>query len=502
MDDFTDTRNKRLPRVLCCLCGISIENNPTNMCANCIRTHVNITEEFPRELTLSHCRTCDRYLHPPSFWSKAPFESKEMMELCLKRIKGLHKVKLVDVAFVWTEPHSRRVKLNVKIQKEIFEGAIIQQGFFVEYVVRNQQCEMCQYAATGQVRWDSVVQLRQKASHRRTFLYLEQIIMRHEIHRNCTRIQLQPDGLDFFFGHRMHGMRFLEFVQDHVPVHRKNSVQLVSADLKSNTAVTRHAFCAEIAPICREDLVFLPQKICFRMGGLGPLVLCHKIYSNLLFLDPLTLRVGELLGAQYWKRPFPSVSTVKQLIEFFVLDIRILPGYLNGVFQLADAVVTLASELGKGREWVTKTHLGHQLHPGSSVMGYLLPALNVSQKDFNTYMNTSKAKTDVMLVHKYFPSQKAKRRRRKWRLRRLTMENASTGKTEEDERREEEEEFMDELERDKEYRRDTLVHIKVKKRLNSSDPVVSQGEESEYSLCSALDALNIDEGAESEETEG
>ena len=33
------------------------------------------------------------------------------MALCLKRLKNLQKVKLIDANFVWTEPHSKRLKV-------------------------------------------------------------------------------------------------------------------------------------------------------------------------------------------------------------------------------------------------------------------------------------------------------------------------------------------------------------------------------------------------------
>ena len=32
-------------------------------------------------------------------------ESKELLTYCIKRVRGLGKVKLVDAAFIWTEPH-------------------------------------------------------------------------------------------------------------------------------------------------------------------------------------------------------------------------------------------------------------------------------------------------------------------------------------------------------------------------------------------------------------
>ena len=41
--------------------------------------------------------------------------------MCLKKLKGLSKVHLVDAGFVWTEPHSKRVKVKLTIQKEVSE---------------------------------------------------------------------------------------------------------------------------------------------------------------------------------------------------------------------------------------------------------------------------------------------------------------------------------------------------------------------------------------------
>jgi len=37
----------------------------------------------------------------------------------LKKLKGLNKVKLVDASWVWTEPHSRRLKVKLTVQKEV-----------------------------------------------------------------------------------------------------------------------------------------------------------------------------------------------------------------------------------------------------------------------------------------------------------------------------------------------------------------------------------------------
>lgn len=44
-------------------------------------------------------------------WIHAALESRELLALCLKKLKGLNRVKLIDAGFVWTEPHSKRLKV-------------------------------------------------------------------------------------------------------------------------------------------------------------------------------------------------------------------------------------------------------------------------------------------------------------------------------------------------------------------------------------------------------
>jgi nonsense-mediated mRNA decay protein 3 len=127
--------------VLCCLCGTSIAPNPSNMCLSCIRSQIDITSDYSKSEIISFCRTCERYLQPPKYWIDCDLESKELLTLCLKKIRGLNKAKLIDASFIWTEPHSRRVKVKITIQKEVFNGTKLQQSFVVEYVVKNQQCE-------------------------------------------------------------------------------------------------------------------------------------------------------------------------------------------------------------------------------------------------------------------------------------------------------------------------------------------------------------------------
>jgi predicted Fe-S protein YdhL (DUF1289 family) len=81
--------------------------------------HVVVTLTYRRpSAALSFCRGCERFLAPPANWTIAEPESQELLALCLKKLKGLNKVRLTDAHFIWTEPHSRRLKVSLTIQKE------------------------------------------------------------------------------------------------------------------------------------------------------------------------------------------------------------------------------------------------------------------------------------------------------------------------------------------------------------------------------------------------
>ncbi|KAJ1972220.1 ribosome-binding protein, partial [Dimargaris cristalligena] len=82
--------------ILCCSCGTAIPPNPANMCETCIRSEVDITEGIPKQATIHFCRNCERYLQPPTQWIPCVLESRELLTLCIKKLKGLNKVRLID----------------------------------------------------------------------------------------------------------------------------------------------------------------------------------------------------------------------------------------------------------------------------------------------------------------------------------------------------------------------------------------------------------------------
>ena len=117
------------------------------------------------------------------------------LALLLRKPRGLAAARLADASFIWTEPHSRRLKLKVTIQKEVVSGAVLQQQFTVEFILSNKQCTGCQRREAKDT-WVAVLQMRQKVPHKRTFLWIEQLILKHRAHADTTNVVEMRDGLE------------------------------------------------------------------------------------------------------------------------------------------------------------------------------------------------------------------------------------------------------------------------------------------------------------------
>ncbi|KAF9589248.1 hypothetical protein IFM89_021240 [Coptis chinensis] len=227
------------------------------------------------------CPKCKKFLQPPRTWIRAELESKELLTFCIKRLKNLSKVRLVNAEFVWTEPHSKRIKLKLNVQKEVLNGEKLEQAYIAEYVVTDadHMCESCSRVQANPNQWVAAVQLWQHFSHGRSFFYLEQLILKHDAHVRAIKIKQMDEGIDFFFSSQSHALKFLEFVRKVVPTKSCTDKQLVSHDTKSNDYNYKHTFSVEICPVCREDLVCLPPKVAVGLGNFGPLVLCAKVIA-------------------------------------------------------------------------------------------------------------------------------------------------------------------------------------------------------------------------------
>ncbi|RPD53416.1 NMD3-domain-containing protein [Lentinus tigrinus ALCF2SS1-7] len=429
-------------RVLCADCGTPIVPNSANLCVACLRNTVDITEGIPKQASVSFCRNCERFLSPPSSWTIAQPESQELLAICLKKLKGLNKVRLTEAHFIWTEPHSKRLRVSLTIQKEVLTATILEQVFEIEYLVQHGQCPDCAKLAAKNT-WKALVQVRQKVPHKRTFLFLEQLILKHGAQKDTISVKEVRDGLDFFYSSRSHAQKMVEFLTGVVPVRSKASEQLLSADTHTNTANFKYTYSVEITPICKDDLVCIPPKLARQLSNISPLTLCVRVGNSLHLLDPATLQLCEITSPVYWRTPFESLASITDLREFTVLDVE-PSGQTRGKWVLADAQVALSGAFrshgvggdedgmdyeSAGGEQIfhTRTHLGGILQPGDSAMGYFLTNANFNSDDFANL--PAHRVPDIVLVKKAYPNRRKKNKPRAWKLRSMAKEAGEEGET-------------------------------------------------------------------------
>ncbi|EIW54635.1 NMD3-domain-containing protein [Trametes versicolor FP-101664 SS1] len=427
-------------RVLCADCGTPIVPNSANLCVACLRNSVDITEGIPKQASVSYCRNCERFLSPPTSWTIALPESQELLAICLKKLKGLNKVRLTEAHFIWTEPHSKRLRVSLTIQKEVLTATILEQVFEIEYLVQYGQCPDCTKLAAKNT-WKALVQVRQKVPHKRTFLFLEQLILKHGAQKDTISVKEVRDGLDFFYAQRSHAQKMVEFLAGVVPVRSKASEQLLSTDTHTNTANFKYTYSVEIIPVCKDDLVCIPPKLARQQSNISPLAICVRVGNSLHLLDPSTLQVCEVTAPVYWRTPFEALATVTDLVEFTVLDVE-PSGQTRGKWVLADAQVALsgafrshaAGEDGMDFEsamaeqiFHTRTHLGAILQPGDSALGYFLTNANFNSDDYAAL--PAHRIPDIVLVKKAYPNRRKKNKPRAWRLRSIAKEAGEEGET-------------------------------------------------------------------------
>ncbi|CCF56742.1 hypothetical protein KAFR_0B04460 [Kazachstania africana CBS 2517] len=512
LTNHTDPKTPRAT-MLCCECGTPIDGSQgLVMCYDCIKLRADITKDIPREANVSFCRDCERWLQPPGQWVRANLESRELLAICLRRLKGLNKVRLIDASFIWTEPHSRRIKVKVTVQGEAMMNTIIQQTFEVEYVVVAMQCRDCARSFTANT-WKATVQIRQKVPHKRTFLYLEQLILKNNAHVDTISIKEAKDGLDFFYEQKNHAVKMVDFLNSNVPVKFKKSEELVSQDSHTGTSSYKFSYSVELVPICKDDLVVLPKKISKALGNISQFVLCSKVSTTVQFLDPTTLQTADLSAQVYWRTPFSALADVSQLVEFIVLDVE-LTNKSAGNRVLADVTIARASDLGvNDQEYYVKTHLGGILHAGDSVMGYFIANSNYNSDLFDSLKYDYVP--DVVLVKKLYP--KKAKKSRNWKLKRMAKEHgdivashdytSSKVEKQEMERAEKDYElFLEQLEEDEDLRHNVNLY-----KTGMANQDIEGEEENEFSddeeapkvdvdeLLDELDDLALDEEAEIEE---
>lgn len=408
-------------KIRCCMCGVLMVPNGCNTCISCMKSQVDITEGISKMLQLQHCKECNRYLGPP--WRHYEPESAPLLAMCLKHVKGLKRVKMIDAIFVWTEAHSKRLKIKITIQKEVLSGTMLQQTLMVEFIICNLQCDSCKKTYTPHL-WQSQVQVRQKVDHKRTFLFLEQLILKHNAIEKIVNIQKEDhgQGLNFHFNHRSHAQRFTNFIEDNVLCKEKHTKQLISHDEQNQTYNYKYTFIVDLAPVCRDDLVILPKNVSRKYGGIGPMVLITKISQAIHIVDIKTMQTHEIDKATYWQTQFFNCLGRERLSEFIVMNIENIDNdnntsksALRQKLRQVQVEVARKEDFGvNDKTYIINSHLGEILNFNDTVLGYDLVQANIS--DIDEYNHVDKYLPEIVLVKKTFPKFRKRQRNRIWKL--------------------------------------------------------------------------------------
>jgi len=402
-------------------------------------------------------------------WSHYEAESRELMAVCLRKVAGLNRLRLIDAGWIWTEPHSKRLKLKLTVQKEVMNGAVLQEAVVVEFVVRNQQCPDCCASYTIGA-WEAIVQVRQRVDHKRTFLHLEQLILKHNAHAQALQIQGFKDGMDFYFAKRNQAARFTEFLETVCPVKVKQSKKLVSQDDHSNIFNYKYTSIIEIVPVCKDDLVVLPTKLAQNLGDIARLSLVQRVLNHLHLVDPITGQTADLTADKFHKAgfEFQALLSAGRLVQFMVLGIEPImiptktsaPVRRANRHRLAEVEVALMADLGvNDTRYRVVTHLGHILRAGDTVLGYLLATASMNSSDAEELEAKTRAGLpDVVLVRKVYSSE-GRLKKPAWKLKTFEADEMEVMEARDAEKEDRElEEYRQQLEGDREMRRNVNLY--------------------------------------------
>jgi len=134
-----------------------------------------------------------------------------------------------------------RLKVRLTVRTDIDE-VTVQQRVPVLFQIKWKMCTDCDRQYTNRT-WQALVQLRQKrenGSNRKGLAALEMALSRpsnRDLRNTVLKIDSSRHGLDFYFLSLPQAQHFAHFLARLAPLKIKTSQKLVSADVKSNTAV-------------------------------------------------------------------------------------------------------------------------------------------------------------------------------------------------------------------------------------------------------------------------
>jgi len=433
--------------VPCCICGLLIKPNAASMCPDCLKNNCDISGAVNSSGSLVYCKSCSKYQTSATKWTYAELESPELMKIALGKVKVDRDAKIVNSSFIFTEPHLKRMRLELEIEKPGPADTMLTQKVTLTIPITYLQCQQCCEAATPHEQWNTKVQTRQLSEDKRTSFWLEQQILTHNAHHACGTIVRKKNGLDFEYNEKPLAGKLVNFLRSRVPALVIESRKLISEDLNNMTAEYRYSYLVRCPLISRDDLVMLPTDLVRANGKHTYLTVCSKIVKTIKLVDPFTGLQVDVESNYYWHKPFESLLTRESLKAFVVLSIDKLPNQ-TGPYHLADVEIT--DEETYSERFIIRSHLGKVLKEGCTVLGYDLRAS--AFVDTVTEIIKKQDYPEIVLVTK------AKRERNQSRLRGWHLKEIIEHNPEDHEQFES---FLDDLENDAEYRQDIQIYRDV-----------------------------------------
>jgi nonsense-mediated mRNA decay protein 3 len=400
-----------------------ILSNAANQCHTCLAQQIDLKSRLQagpggsEYTTIYQCRQCRRFKRTERHYESYEMESPELLALVLKQIPALSNnsknktpLTLVDAGFIWTEPHSMRLKLHITV-RALIQGVVVQQRVMVQLRIQFLMCEDCNREYTNRT-WQALVQIRQKHTSKKGLAALEVQLAQNPKHvrQHVVGMDAVANGFDFYFGGLTQAHSFANMCQTLAPMRVSINKKMVSADATNNTANVKTTIALDMVPLCRHDLVAV-HKSARRAKLAGRLVLVEKVSSTIQFVDASPTRrlsdlAMELSAEAYYKteKLYLLVYSSQRMTRFVVLNVELCDPANDQVesrvekFTLADVQVARESDFGANNEMCTcVSHLGHLLQPGDVVLGYDLTA---SSGEFDERLGSNYVVPDVVLVQK------------------------------------------------------------------------------------------------------
>ena len=352
----------KLPTIACPECGAAtVAREDGVLCLACIRAtydwrapleaHVRKNAQLMRVM---RCVECERVLTSEAAskvrrWERCDRESDELLGFLLRRIKaaligkkaahlveglsnGLRgqELRLVDARLVWTEPHSRRLRLDAELSH-----ACVRQRCEFEFVEDHMKCEDCSGEARerrnkkmgkGGGDFGCRVQVRvarlttgDAAGGARTLRSLEDFLRSFGKRGGPKHLPFSAHrlphsrGLDVDFDREHDALAFVEELRraGRAPVRLANRTKkLLTHDPKANTAEFQRTILLEIPPVCKHDLVRAAGRVC----------LVLSVRAAISLADVASGESREVNAEQYFKSPFDALATTAKLVDVRVVD--------------------------------------------------------------------------------------------------------------------------------------------------------------------------------------